>query len=1193
MREIEEGAGVICQPLTSRASLAPLLAVLGLTLIGLFNSAALGQEVPVAKTVGPFVGTVVDAAGKPVTGVTVWLVSGNPLGDSQIVTQTTTNQQGRFRIAERKWEGSAEGIPFPALVARDPLRRIGGQIQRSRGDAKPSPAEFQLRPREVKEYRGRLVDASGRPIAKASIRPRSFAQTRGEDGDYSNIFFPVEWEKELTAESGADGAFTIREFPSDGALFVSIRAEGYGRLHAELNLEKPATIALARPGTLRGSATGDKNSEAARGIKIRVYGSSARNEPDGSPVQTDSRVWYNESSVTAKDGSFQFENVLPGTCNLQIQLPEALPFYLDDLRPVQVKSAGTTVILLKLKPAVTVRGKVVDLQTGKGVPGVHVYPPLENGRSAGNRAPVATAADGAFTLYAPPGKIRVEIVHTPDDYVPPLLVSNNRNPPKSSFVKVDAAKDVVWPTIKLDRAARLEGIVVDESGKPVPDAEVECFAPRGAYADLAVVPQKTNADGHFTMRGLRPKDTMALRARSARAVSDVVELRPAEATSPVRLTLSPKRVFVIRGICVDSAGRPLPHAKATVSGVWMLGPSGLSFGGGRCETDAVGRFEFPNLWPGFPYQVTIAAKGYEQIESPRLQSGPGQTRDLGRLSLIGVNGSVEGIATDSSDRPLAGVHVFNAGDAPKVLSASTDAAGQFRLEGLRVGPVYLFAEKKGYRFTAVCTQANSTSVKLRLLRSDEPVPPWKPDRPPASLAEEQKVVRRLLTKLWAAPGGKSHWAIEYMARIDAPQAMKWSAELGGGDNGMVRKITAEQIAENDTEEALTLLAQCGDRDAYFSLNSLAERFAASNREKALRFAEEAIQRARRLDQPDRAWMLAGTAQVVTRWGGVEAGRKLAEEAAGMAAKMGTDERQTYYRGLVAAALAPHDLARAIDLLKPSADVYARGRENEKERALARIAGVIAEKDLAKALEIVGRLDKESTQRDNTRMQIAYNLATTRPEDALRVVEGMDTHGATKIKAEALGWMAVVVAPRNPRLARSLIDKSMAVYWDQADGFRSWSNYGGRSAFAAHLVVQAQEIGYPDVGLLIHRLLAMRPTGADSWSPRDVQQTSILTARLLAMVDPQSAKQMLLTAAPNDAMASGVRAVMGDRVLLSAWALADIDHAEKLIESWIEVCRGENVWVDSLIRVMDALTTPRGERARCLLRFEGYWFPGED
>ena len=145
---------------------------------------------------------------------------------------------------------------------------------------------MRIRLQEVKEYRGRLVDASANR-SQSSRPPTSWAQTRGEDSDYSNVFFPVEWEKELTAETGPDGSFTIRDFPVGGALFVSMRAEGYGRLRAELNAEKPATIALARPGTLRGSVTCDRNTGAAAGIKIRIYASSARTRRDESSAQTD------------------------------------------------------------------------------------------------------------------------------------------------------------------------------------------------------------------------------------------------------------------------------------------------------------------------------------------------------------------------------------------------------------------------------------------------------------------------------------------------------------------------------------------------------------------------------------------------------------------------------------------------------------------------------------------------------------------------------------------------------------------------------------------------------------------------------------------------------------------------------------------------------------------------------------------
>ena len=74
-----------------------------------------------------------------------------------------------------------------------------------------------------------------------------------------------------------------------------------------------------------------------------------------------------------------------------------------------------------------------------------------------------------------------------------------------------------------------------------------------------------------------------------------------------------------------------------------------------------------------------------------------------------------------------------------------------------------------------------------------------------------------------------------------------------------------------------------------------------------------------------------------------------------------------------------------------------------------------------------------------------------------VVAGMDTQGAAKMKAEALGWMATAVIhgrqgarcpcggdtggqaavapPHDRQFAHSLIDKSMAIYWDRATEFR--------------------------------------------------------------------------------------------------------------------------------------------------------------
>jgi protocatechuate 3,4-dioxygenase beta subunit len=1161
---------------------------LGLGVLASPAFGANGAPQPIADTIA---GTIVDPAGKPAAGAMVWLVGGPYDDDANSLEKTVADAQGRFAFATAKayirpnWR-------MPHVVAKDSQGRLGGDSFPWAWPRWTARQNIRVELLEVRDYRGRIENAAGQPIAKALVRLKTI-YTGSIHGEASaGIELGAELSGQSSCECTADGSFTLRGVPTSGSVSGRVTAAGFGSPGVSWDVDAPVTLRLRRAGNIRGLLATPGNVPLRDALKIQLYGGGSRSD---NSKKAAFRVFYHATAFSQKDGAFRFDDVPPGAATITPDLYESrLPYYVKAPAPLEVKPGETASLKVTLLQGIAVRGRVIDGKTEKGIGGVELWASQMSGegRQEGSRKAV-TEADGRFVAYLPPGKVRVEVGEAPDDYVPPLHVGDYRSPQASYFPTLDAAKDIVWPTIRLDRAARLEGVVVDEAGKPVADAEVECLASRGPRASQEVTAKRTAADGTFTIKGLYAKEVLAIRARTERAVSGVVELRPADAAAPLRLTLSEARVFVIRGTCVDTAGRPIRRAQVTVSGVWMLGPSGLSFAGGHCETDAEGRFEVHNLWPGFQYQVLVTAKGYEKAETARLNSQPGQTGDVGRLTLVGVNGSVEGIVTDSAGRPLAGVRVFNSGDAPKVLSTSTDAAGRFTLKGFRLGPVYVFAEKDGYRFAAVSTQANSTGVKLRLLHNDKAVPPWKPARPPASPAEEQKVARRLLERLWTAPGGKSRWAIEYMARIETQQAMKWSNELGGGNNGLVRKIAAEQIAESDAEEALSLLSQCGDRDAYFSLTSLAERFAACDREKAQRFAEEAIQRARRLDQPDRAWALAGTSQVVARLGNVAAGKKLAEEAAVAAAKMGTDERQTYYRGLVATALAPHDLAAAMRLVQPGTDVYASGRSNEKERALARLATVIAVQNLDKALQIVGRLDKNSTQRDNTRMQIAYNLAPTRPQDALRVIEGMDAYGATKIKAEAYGWMATAVASRNPQLARSLIEKGMAVYWQRADEFRSWSNYGGRSGFAAFLTVQAKEIGYPELGLLVNRVLAMRPV-SDSWSsPQDIRQTSILTARLLALVDPHSAKQMLLTAAPSDQTPGGVRAALEDRALLSAWALADLDHAARLIESWIEMCKEGNVWLDSVNKAMDVLTTPPAERARCMLRFEGYWFPGED
>ena len=203
-----------------------------------------------------------------------------------------------------------------------------------------------------------------------------------------------------------------------------------------------------------------------------------------------------------------------------------------------------------------------------------------------------------------------------------------------------------------------------------------------------------------------------------------------------------------------------------------------------------------------------------------------------------------------------------------------------------------------------------------------------------AFAEGQKSPPILGKVLDHAAARQESWTIEYVARVDPQQALKWSAELGGRYDDLVGRVVAQR-GPRLTREVVALLAKQADWRAHFALEVPGRAYASSDPEKALRFAEEMIQRARRLDQPDRASSLAAAGTLVARLGKTEAARKLVEEAAGMAAKMGTDGRQAYVRGLVATAVAPFDVSRAMRL------VEAVSEHNERERALARIATAIA------------------------------------------------------------------------------------------------------------------------------------------------------------------------------------------------------------------------------------------------------------
>lgn len=1146
---------------------------LGLMIAGIFVLPAFGQEKGDDKTIGPFEGRVVDVAGKPVAGAAVWLIGGT-YDDPQIVVETTSDKEGRFKIAKqpRKTSTPSERTISAMLAARDSTGRIGGAYNYYRnpfGDL--AAKEFRIKLQNLKDCQGRLVDAAGQPVAKAIVEPSEWTTYPSrEEPNQQIVYFPTSLRKKMTTETGPDGRFSFHNLPAVGNLGVKIRAEGFGEPRAGWKVEKSPTIQLGRVGSVQGSLACRRDPKAAAGVKLEL-------EVDHQfqrVIEADQYIFYYANGETKQDGSFEFKNVPPGKYFVKPNLSETSPYYCEDANSVEVKSGEAANASLVLKQALKLQGKVVDRQTGEGVPGVCVMLYFDNptGRR-GNMKPATTDAKGAFTLYSPPGKGCMNLWQIPDRFLNPAAGRQQQN--------VEVKEDATLEPVRLERAKTLEGIVVDKSGKPVADAEIRC-----TDSDFSSSLQDvfhSDAAGKFTLKKIAPQKALVIRVRTKTAVAEPINVVPSELKEPLRVVVNEKTAFTMRGTALNDAGKPIPQADVALISHWSQARGGVSFQSHTDKTDDAGRFEFGGLWPGDRYQITVSARDCEKYGSPTVLALPGALHDLGKITIVALNGAVEGVVVDSSGKPLAGIGVFNSGDGLKRIDTITDEAGKFRIQGLRNGPVFVFAEKPGFRFAGARTKCGAAGVVLKMFRVEEPVPQRSTPKP--RVDEERKMARKVLEKMLATGDDPyNQWARARIVKMDSEQNRHGTAtESVDPHSSNDRPI--EKVAEDDLEEALSLVPKQDDQ-AYSVLKGLANRFISQDREKAMRFAEEALLHSRNLDEPQRTAELAQIGALVARLGNKAAGRKLALEAADAAAKWKLTDQNRWLFSSVATAVASCDFDRAVALLEKFP------KTSQRDRDLAQLAGSLD--DVEKAESILKGMEPWIAK--DARIHLACRIAAKRPAEAVRIVENLNAQAngyGDEEQAAAFGWIAVAIAPRDKKLAHSLIDRGLQILLAPSD--RSMNSYGGRPARAAILAIEAEQIGYPDMQSVIYRVLATRATAdVNSFSsPVQALECNMMMALYLALIDPDNAKQVLQAIEPHsDCIGSGYSGVQRYE-WLKAWALVDPRHTMEVIERDLTSAKDSAAKQDSqggLAEVVELWLTAPGDRLKNISERYRHMFP---
>jgi hypothetical protein len=194
---------------------------------------------------------------------------------------------------------------------------------------------------------------------------------------------------------------------------------------------------------------------------------------------------------------------------------------------------------------------------------------------------------------------------------------------------------------------------------------------------------------------------------AVRELTPAPPARPAPAATPAATTPPPPaedRTPEIRGRILDADGNAVNGAA-----VRLVSPTVPYTVYDDTKTDASGRFSFAHVGAE---RVRVAADHDPDgaVTSAELHVAQGQSTDI--TLVLSAASAVRGTVVDADDHPVAGATLFVEGVPWIVRSATSDAAGAFRLAIVPYGVTSLVAVARGYKSARVALPRREDPVEL-------------------------------------------------------------------------------------------------------------------------------------------------------------------------------------------------------------------------------------------------------------------------------------------------------------------------------------------------------------------------------------------------------------------------------------------------------------------------------------------------
>jgi hypothetical protein len=263
--------------------------------------------------------------------------------------------------------------------------------------------------------------------------------------------------------------------------------------------------------------------------------------------------------------------------------------------------------------------------------------------------------------------------------------------------------------VHLTPLGRISGRIVDEAGRPVANVQVQAIRRRPRLTDerAAALGGVTDSNGMFTIGGLTPGSYFVIATERAARVMPLAQsgssppFVPASMTyypgtpvpsaaqtvrvelgaesSGVSFAVQPSRLARIRGVIVDSKGRPAADAVVMLTNAASDVPVPLSLSFAFSEVDGDGGFSLTNVPPGV-FSLDVRSRSVFEAIARTGGGGIGQVRASPEFAsvLLHVTGEdVDNLAirTDRGFTASGRVVVEGQGPAPESLRVSATHAG--------------------------------------------------------------------------------------------------------------------------------------------------------------------------------------------------------------------------------------------------------------------------------------------------------------------------------------------------------------------------------------------------------------------------------------------------------------------------------------------------------------------------------------